>query len=332
MYIDALLYHGQRYIIEGPMPAILLLPWVALTGSANQTTLAALLAGVAVAAAWVLCERAGLRTGRCAWMTVFLFAGTSLLWCAMLGDVWFIAHVCAVAFTMIALAEIFGARRAWVIALCAVCAAESRFTMVLALPVYAVLFWSRGLRDVRAWAAFGAIVIAGLVWWVWYNFARWGVPFDIGYTQWYHQDQAGMPTGSPFRLQYLGYELWSFIVQTPAIVPQAPYVIPSISGVALTITSPALIFAFWARRPALEVAAMWVAAVVTAIPNLVYYVNGFAQYAMRHSLDFIPFLFVLMVLAARERLAVWIRLLIAYSCAANLYGVWYWNVVFRAGN
>ncbi len=314
------------------MPALLLLPWVAFTGSANQTTLAALLAGAAISAAYALCERAALTRSATLWLCVFLFAGTSLLWCAMLGDVWFIAHVSAVAFTMIALCELAGKQRAWIVALCAVFAALSRFTMVLAIPVYVALMFVRGERSPRAWATFGAIVLASMWFWVWYNYARWGVWYDIGYTTWYHQDQAGSPSGSPFQLQYLRYELWSFLLQLPAFSAQFPYIVPGFSGVALTLTSPALIYALWARRPQRDVIAMWIATALTAIPNLLYYVNGFAQYAMRHALDFIPFLFVLMVLAAREKFTVWVRVLIAYSCAANLYGVWFWNVFVRANN
>ena len=331
-YIDALAYNGQHYVIEGPLPALLLLPWVALTGSANQTALAALLAGIAVTAAFSLCEKLGLNRSATIWLCVFLLLGTSLLWCAMLGDVWFIAHVCAMCFTMLALNELFGKRRFWLIVLFAVCAAESRFTMILALPVYAALLWIWGERRAPAWSAGGAVLAAAAALWTWYNYARWGLPYDIGYTQWYHQDQVGMPTGSPFQLRYLTYQLSSFFVQAPAFAAQFPYIVPSYSGIALTWTSPALIFAFWARAPRVEAVAMWAAVLLTAVPNFVYYVNGFAQYAMRHALDFIPFLFVLMAFAARDRLAAWVKVLIAYSCLANLYGVWYWNAFVRTGN
>jgi hypothetical protein len=61
-------------------------------------------------------------------------------------------------------------------------------------------------------------------------------------------------------------------------------------------------------------------------------VNGFAQYGMRHALDFIPFLVALMFLAAREGLALWVKVLIAYSCAAGMYGVWFWNAFVRTGS
>ena len=140
-YIDALAYNGQHYVIEGPVPALLLLPYVAIAGlAANQTLLAAVLAGVAIGAAWELGERLGISHRANLWLTIFLLAGTDLLWCATLGDVWFIAHVSAVAFTLLALVELCGApRRGWLVALWAIAAAGSRFSLVLAIPVYAAL-------------------------------------------------------------------------------------------------------------------------------------------------------------------------------------------------
>ena len=311
----------------------MLLPWVAVAGTAaNQTIVAAVLAGVALGAAWELGERLGVAISTNVWLCVFLLAGTDVLWCAMLGDVWFIAHVSAVCFTMLALVELFGKRRAWLIALWAICAAESRFTLVLAIPVYAFLLARDADRKPVSWAGFGGVIAAAAALWVLYNESRWGTVGDIGYTTWYHQDQAGMPAGSPFRLQYFPYEFWSFFQQLPDFSSAFPWIRPSFSGVALTWTSPALIYALWARRPLPIVAAFWAAAVVTAVPNFLYYVNGFAQYGMRHALDFIPFLFVLMLFAARDRFPIWPKALIAYSCIANLYGVWYWNVIVRQGN
>lgn len=331
-YIDALGYNGQHYVIEAPIPAVLLVPYVAIAGTAaNQTLLAVVLAGIAVGAAWELGERLGVSPAANAWICAFLLAGTDLAWCAMLGDVWFIAHVSAVCFTMLALVELCGKRRGWLVALWGVAAAESRFTLVLALAVYAAMLATDD-RARRTLPGFAGVLAAAAGLWVWYNLARWGTLTDIGYTTWYHQDQAGMPTGSPFRLMYLPYELWSFFVQRPDIASVFPWFRPSYSGVALTWTSPALIYALWARRPRGFVIAMWAAAALTAIPNFVYYVNGFAQYGMRHALDFIPFLVALMFLAARKRLALWAKILIAYSCAASLYGVWFWNAFVRPGN
>lgn len=341
-YIDAVAVGARHYVIEAPLPALFLVPFVAFLGTAaNQTLIAAPLAAVATGAAWELCERLGVRAANAFWLTSFFLLGTGLLWCAMLGDVWFVAHVSAVCFTMLALVELCGKRRAWLVAIWAVCATESRFSLVLALPVYAaMLLWDGDgdifyfdRRRVRAVAAgFAAVLIPSALLWAAYNRARWGTLYDIGYTAWYHQDQAGMPTGSPFRLMYLPYQLWSFFVQRPDFATSWPWIRPSVSGIALTWTTPALLLAFFARRPLRLVVAMWAATVLVAAPSFVYYVNGFAQYGMRHALDFVPFLFVLMVLASRRGLALWARALIVYSSAAWLYGVWFWNAFVRPGN
>jgi hypothetical protein len=327
-YIDALAYNGAHYVIEGPAPAFLLLPLVAIFGTFNQTWLAIALGAVAIGAAYELGERFGVRRANTIWICVFLLAGTDLLWCAMLGDVWFLAHVSAVCFTMLALVELAGERRAWLIALWSGLALFSRFDLVLAIPVYAYLLWPDKVR-LRLFAQ--SLVPVAIVW-VGYNVARWGTWYDIGYSAWYHQDQAGMPYGSPFQLRYLGYQLWSFFAQMPDRVAQYPYLVPSFSGVALTWTSPALILAFLARSPLKWAIALWIAAVLTAGPNVLYYVNGFAQFGMRHALDFEPFLVALMLLAVKERLPRWGMLLIAYSALAGVWGCWFWNAFVRTAN
>jgi hypothetical protein len=329
-YIDALAYHGRYYVIEAPLPALLLLPLVAAAGAqANQTLLSVVLAGVAVGAAWELGERFGLGWKSNLWICAFLLAGTDLLWCAMLGDVWFIAHVSAVCFTMLTLVELAGKRRGALVALWAACAFESRFSLVLAVPVYLYLLLAGARQPGRSLASFAAVGVPVAVLWLLYNHARWGTWTDIGYTTWYHQDQVGMPTGSPFRLSYLPYQLWSFFVQSPTQLSEFPGLRPEYSGVAVTWTSPALILAFFARHPLRWVAALWGLAILTALPNFFYYVNGFAQFGMRHALDFEPFLAALMMLAVRERLPAWGYALIAYSCAVGLWGCWYWLTFLR---
>ncbi|MBD5655982.1 MAG: hypothetical protein IAI50_12495, partial [Candidatus Eremiobacteraeota bacterium] len=296
-YIDALPYAGRYYVIEAPLPALLLLPAVLVRGTAvSQSLLAALLGGLATFAGYEIARVLGVARRTTLLLCAFLLLGTDLFWCATFGDVWFVAHVAAVAFTLLAILELLGKRRGLLVALFAVCALESRFTMVLALPVYAGMLWfGTGLdpeRDRNARAsrqsliAFAFVIAAAVPLWVWYNELRWGLPYDIGYTAWYHQDQAGEPSGSPFRLAYLPMQLTSFFVQYPDFRPVFPFLIPSIAGVALTWTSPALGLAFLVRSPVRLVAAMWLATALCAAPNFVYYVNGIAQFGMRHALDF----------------------------------------------
>src|ERR1700737_3088262 len=56
--VDAIYWAGHHYIIEGPMPAILLLPAVALFGNnANQEFICVICAAVATAGAYVMLGR-----------------------------------------------------------------------------------------------------------------------------------------------------------------------------------------------------------------------------------------------------------------------------------
>jgi hypothetical protein len=337
--IDAILFQGHRYIVNDPVPALLVLPLVAYGGlAANQTLLACLLCGVATGAAWSLLDRIGVTNRATIWLVVFFLAGTDLLWCSMLGDVWFIAQTSAVAFLLLALCELAGKRRGWLVALWFALALGSRFTLVMALPV--MLWWAYDgffvrARDARRALAFAAALIPFFIVWVAYNEVRWHVPWDAGHTIFYHQDPyMGSPTGSPFSLDNVSGELYSFFVVPPRLLHAFPYLKPLDFGTALWFTSPALVLAFFARRPVRLVVSLWLATALVAGPSLLYYANGGSQFGMRHALDFAPFLVVLMGLAVRDGPgAVWIagRALIAWSVAVGLWGCWYWNTFVRPG-
>jgi hypothetical protein len=331
-YIDAVEWAGRRYSIEAPLPSIVMLPATFVWGTAvNQTLFAALFCAIAAGAAWEILRRLEVPLVTRLWLVGFLLLGTDLLWCAVLGDVWFIAHVFSVAFTLLALAELLGGKRAWLVALWAFCAMESRFALVMAIPIYGALLAldAPPAERRRTLLTFAATLLPCALLWVAYNEARWGLPNDIGYTLFYQQDSMGRPYGSPFGIVNFPTQFYSFFVRFPDVVRQWPYLIPNYSGVALTWTSPALILALFARQPRNLVAGLWAATLLVALPSFVYYTWGFAQFGMRHALDFEPFLFVLMALALRRGIGPIGALLCAWSMLAGAWGIWYWKAFYR---
>jgi hypothetical protein len=333
--IDAVLFEGHRYIVNDPLPGLLMLPLVAIWHLwANQTVMACVLAGIATGAAWQLARNLGASEWDAGWLTAFMLLGTDLMWCAMLGDVWYIAHVACVAFLLLALCELSGRGRAWLVAIYFALACASRFTVILTLPIFC--FWlTRGFAvEKHDRRALGAAVLTWLPFaalWIAYNDVRWHVPWDSGHTIFFHQDvNVGSAVGSPFALINLPYELWSFFVQGLEFSGDAPYLVPPRTGVALTWTSPALLLTCFARRPLPLVVSSWAATLLAAIPSLVYYANGTEQFGMRHALDFEAFLFVLMALAARGGLQTIWRALIAFSAGLGLWGAWFWDAFYRS--
>jgi len=342
---DALLWNGHRYVIEGLLPALLLVPFAFAFGEqTNQTDLAIALCTIAVPVAYLVFRRSGASVRDALLITATFFAGTSLWWCAMLGDVWFIEHVSAVCFTMLALLELTGKRRGWVVGLCAGCAFESRFTLALAIPFYIAFLYRGGItpetvrpefsKFLASLRSFALALLPFAILYIAWNEIRWHTITDIGYTEFFHADPWGQPTGSPFRLSYLPYEIYSFFLQSPQHVEwrqQAipPYMKVDVHGVALEWTTPALVLAFFARGSRGYLWLMWSLIVVLWLPSMFYYLDGWTQFGMRHALDFEPFWFVLIAIAVRGGMPLWGRLLCAYSIAFGIWGIWFWDTTFR---
>jgi hypothetical protein len=322
--VDALFYNQHWYVIEGPLPAVLLLPFVAVFGlQTNQVLVGAVCAAIAVTAADELFARMGIIDSKRTWLTVFCGFGTVMWWSTAFAAVWMFAHVIAVMFALLAIVECYGKARPVLVGLLIACAALTRFPMILAaLPVSYWLLERHG-QDVRAVRNFVLGLAPLFVLYALYNYARWGTPNDIGYTVWYHQDQVGEPTGPPFKLHYLPFNLYSFLFLPYQFLAVFPWLRPTSMGVALTFTSPALALGFLADARVRESLVWWSATLLTAAPSLFYYVNGFEQFGMRHSMDFLPFALPLVARGLQRYPAFFSYALIVVSVVANAYGVWF---------
>ena len=328
-----------------------MLPSVAIWGNAaNQTTVAIVFAAVATGLAWLLAERLGVtELSTKVFLAMFFVAGTDVWWCAELGDVWFLAHLCALTFVLGALLELCGKNRGWVVGLCGVLACGARFPEVAALPLFAWGLWSgafaltsgafagvvpsRAQRIVRL-RSFGIVLACWAIAFVGYDELMWGTVFDIGHTVYYHADAWGQPTGSPFRLRICRIRSTRSSSAHRSSSSGCSNRCgrtskPDKNGIALTFTSPALVLAFLAKTPRNVVTALWITTALVAAPEFLYYLNGWVQFGMRHALDFLPYLFALMAIGVRKRLPNWGVALIIWSALVGAWGVWYWNSFVR---
>ncbi len=332
--INAAIWKGHPVPVDGLAPVVFFLPLVAFYGvdAVNQTLVATALGALAVYFAWQFCERSGVRP---LLLVAFLFMGTDVVYCMWYGDQWLIASVAEVCATMGGLAEIVRPKpRWWFVLALAVFAAQSRGALVLAFPLYAYAL--KGTARKRFIVGLGSCCAIFSAYCFWF----WGVPYDPGHTLFFHQDEWGMPTGSPFGLRYLPYGIQTFLFQSPDIVKGDrgayawPYFAPDFYGCALTFTSPALVLALLARTPRPFVTALWLTALAVAVPSFTFYANGAMQFGTRHSLDFIPFLFALMVIGVRDHRAMprWGYALCWWSIAFGIWGEWYWEAFKRTGN
>ena len=328
---------GGFYPPFPPMPAVVLVPFVALFGPGfDQGIATALFGGANVALLWLLLRRAGVASNSAGWLTAALAIGSVHWWAAGTGTAWLHAQVVAVFFALLALH--LAIRRRWplVAGLLLGCAAASRLPMGFTLPLYVALFmelrfppWLRrpSAAEVRA----GALVLAGLAipaaLVAAYNVARFGSPFDFGYTRipgvldepWYAQ--------GILSIEYIPRHLHLIFMRGFDYVDAFPWFRPNWSGASLVLTMPILLWLVKARSVTPLIAYGWIAIGLGLLPDLLHGAPGFAQLGYRFVLDVLPIMLLMLGWVFRDRMSIEAKIAIAIGIAVNAYGVWAVTVV-----
>ena len=244
-----------------PLPAVVLMPFVALWGLATDgQVIFAILGGIDVGIAWWMLGRLPIRKWVRVAATVFFGFGTVFWYASQIGTTWYQAHVLAVGLALAAIAVALGAdrgaahraddlddldesdgtpfawpralipdRRQFVAGLLFGLACTARLTVVFAAPFF-VLVGGGGTWFRRGWsAALGAgIPLAALTV---YNLVSTGQAFHPGYQHLYELEASFYP-GLNYNLnwliedprylpQNLGIMLFSTPVWMPTEVPSA---------------------------------------------------------------------------------------------------------------
>ena len=112
----------------------------------------------------------------------------------------------------------------------------------------------------------------------------------------------------------------------PNFSDEVPYIYPSLNGLAIWITTPAFIFAFWAGIKNRIAIGCWISIVLIAFVEFCHGTWGFEQFGYRFALDFYPFLFLLTVKGIGERIRWYHIILIVIGILVNLWGVlWFYQ-------
>ena len=199
---------GRAQIPFPPLPAIVLLPFVAVWGlGTNGAAIAAVLGAVNVVLCWVMLLNVTPRRSAALLGTLFYGFGTVAWYAAMLGTTWFLAHVVASTFLFIAItvavrAETSAVRaaatgggravgRQFAAGLAFGTAATARLTAILAAPFFVFVGGGRGWVERAAAAGFGALIPVLLL--LGYNLATTGEVFHPAYDFLYENEYRPQP-------------------------------------------------------------------------------------------------------------------------------------------
>jgi hypothetical protein len=353
---DWVLEHGRWYVSFPPFPAVLMMPFVALFGLAfNDTAFTVVFGALNVALLYRLLRRLGELgeeggTALGEWdhaVYALLFAFGTLAWsCAIRGEVWFTAETVGVTLTLLYLLSALRARHPILAGLLVACAAITRaplafsaifFVLEAVFEEKPIRFQELGqlvrdpvrrARAARKLALFALPIAAVAAPVAWMNYVRFGNPADFGHGHLYanrvnHQIQEyGL-----FHYQFLERNLHAAFTRLPEIRFHPLRIGFNGEGMSLFVTTPLFAFLLWPReKPRLHLP-LWLAAAAIALPGFFYQNSGWFQFGFRFSLDYTPYLIVLLALGRRPMTAAFWALAGA-GVAVNAWGAAVFNRQF----
>ena len=232
-------YHGNYYVVYPPMPAVLLLPFVAVFGTSfDQSLLSIMLASVCVSLTWLMLRATGVRGSKVLWLAVLFGFGTCFWFTAAVGSSWYIEHVVAVLFLTSAIILALYKKNGFWVGLMLGLATLARFPVVLSFPFFLLLTYEQNVtwkvRLIKAgYFLLGLAIPVGFN--AAYDFARYGTPFDIGYYLIPGISQDQFFQQGIFNIAYIPRHIYAILFQGPILVDSIPLFQTQLDGTRLVL-------------------------------------------------------------------------------------------------
>ena len=334
----------DRWYVSFPaFPAVVMMPFVAVNGyQFNDTSFGVILGALAITLFYVLARslarRGDLhRTEQEALVLAGVLGfGTLLFYCSIRGEVWFLAEVLGVVLTCLYVRAATGAARPVLAGGLWAMATLTRTPLVFTGLYFLLEVLTPGptgrleqlreaLRQPRGWLKPVLLFVAGaaplaLVAMA-FNVARFGSPGEFGHSFLYdNRVNADIDTHGLFSLLYLARNLEAAFLMLPR-VQWSPFRLGyDPRGLSMLVTMPWLVLLVFPRtRPRLHWP-MWLTVGVTALPGLFYQNTGYMQFGFRFSLDYTPYLVLLLGLSGWSFRKPLVQVLIGASVVVNTWG------------
>jgi hypothetical protein len=314
---DWVLRDGRWYVSFPPFPALLMVPFVAVFGlSFNDVTFTLFFSAANVALLYRLLRR--IQLDRAGWEHVafaLIYGFGTLAWsCGIRGEVWYTAETIGVTLTLLYLHAALGARHPILAGLAVACAAITRaplafsavFFLFEALSPDGPVEWGR-LRDPARWRvalpklvpyalAIGAVAVPM----AWMNYARFGSFGEFGHSHLYaNRVNEQIRRYGLFHYAFLERNLHDAFTRLPEIQLQPFRIGFNGEGMSLFVTTPLFLYLLAPRQKPRLHRALWLTVALVAIPGFFYQNSGYYQFGFRFSLDYTPYLILLLALGGR---------------------------------
>ncbi|MFA5954864.1 MAG: hypothetical protein WC817_05035 [Patescibacteria group bacterium] len=337
VWLDAALFNGHYYWPLGPLPAVILIPFVLLRFSVTQGYLNLLLVSAVFYLIFKIAQKIGYtKTESTYWSFAFCFASV-FLGVVLVPWSWYLAQTVTVFLLFLSLYEYLNKNRPLVIGVIFgfILLTRANVTLGVLFFILDIVFSSETMRrKIKKMCLLLNPVVVALVIGLFYNYLRFGNFFETGYesSQLLIEPLSRARDLGLFGLVHVPGNLYYFLLSTPlpvfrdsvSHILKFPYLTANAWGMSIFLTSPYFIYLFFLKYRDLFSKMLIVTIVLIATTVLAYYGIGFRQFGYRYSLDFLPFLFVLLMqnyFNAHKNISTGFKALVIVTAIVNL--VWF---------
>ena len=335
-FADASFYGGNYYWPLGPFPGILITPLVFAASYFNTLFLHRYIHWILVTCVFFLVYKIARR---------LKFNETDSILCAFafnLGSVfigvslipwsWYYAQVVCTLLIFLAIYEYLNNKRYFILGLIFSCIFLTRITATLGV-IFVILdilhnkevIKSKIIKIVKLTTPIVASVIMLLA----YNYLRFGNPFEQGYK--YQIISGGTDKARNYGLlsfRHVPGNLYYFLIASPdqvlkdgqLKVLKFPFITYNDWGMGIVFTSCYFLLLPLTGLKTKTNRNLLLTSLAISVPIFMYYGIGFRQYGYRYSLDFLPYLFLILLLHySKTGLTIKFRMMVFLSIFLNIY-------------
>ena len=355
---DLTLYDGKWYVPNPPLPGLLLIPWAAVSGSAdavNTCVYSAVLTGICAGMFFLLLISAFTREGTplyipasedsaypgnslsiAVWVTVLFTFGTDLIWLGTTGQMWFISQLTVVLFTLLACLSA-------VLDLPPVCGGICLGLAMLSRPnVFPIFFCLLGiwlyrqqefpqlrLKRTIAWCLkCGIPMVISVALQLLYNKIRFDSWMDFGYVTINGADYIldAVRNWGMFHPHFLRTNAGVMLTGLPRLdfSGERFFFYPYVAGYSVFLMTPPLIYVFRTFRKDWFSVGTWCSILLTTAMLLLYHNTGAEQIGYRYILDAAAPLSLLTAQGTKGKVSTLFKILTVFAVSLMLTAVYWW--------
>jgi hypothetical protein len=315
---DPIYYNSKIFWGDGPLPAMLLMPFMAVFSIFHlffyQGYIQWFFVLGVIYFVYRLAQIVGY-TNRDSLTLMFGFIlGSAFIGISAVSSSWLFSQVITTFLIFWSLYEFYTKKRWWMIGIICGLIFLTRATAAPIISFYLLELWQEYSKDNKTLTDFIYLLsplLAAVLIICWYNFIRFGNPLNGGYAyQLLHEDSVESRALGIFSLSHIPANLYSLVLRPPIAYTRTdtswtlkfPFIRNNPYGISIFMTSPYLLFLFsqqWKKFDS-RTKNLMVAVSISLLLVLSFYGIGADQFGVRYSLDFLPEVYLIFMIIYRK--------------------------------